>query len=425
MGISFNMFLETSISFILQTLQGSLSIIHGFGAVLLLSVSICIVAHNTKEVAVCARALLHHLLAYYFPKDLSKLPYGRWAVITGATEGIGAAYARAFAKRGMNVFIIARTSAKLEKMAAELKASYQVDVEYCSIDFSGNVRDYIVQLRKSLHKAREGGAPPIADSIGILVNNVGMLPYAYDTLANDIMRRAEENPTQIYAEGMQAALNTNCASQMVMTAEIMNLIRNKPAPRGNDTGIKGVIISLSSYTAKRPMPFWVTYTACKAFNYYFSEALHREIGFTTNDLIVQTVQPMEVATSMAPKEKAGWRAPNADMFVEQCINLIGWSNKTSGWPVHDLRALFNDFFGAGSFGVYLVLFSRYKKITAGRIRKHHAKLRNLREKLEKRVSSGVNGVKRTLSRVSSGMQQVKRTVSRANSNVQTVQSANK
>ena len=121
---------------------------------------------------------------------------------------------------------------------------------------------------------------------------------------------------------------------------------------------------------------------------------------------------------MAPKEKAGWRAPSADEFVHQCINLIGWSNKTMGWPIHDLRALFNDFFGAGSFGVYLVLFSRYKKITSGRIRKHHEKLRELRQSLEKRVSSGVNGVKRTLSRVSSGMGAVKRTVSRASSSAQ-------
>ena len=197
------------------------------------------------------------------------------------------------------------------------------------------------------------------------------VPGQFKMKNNIILRRKEENPTKIYAESMQMALNTNCTSQMVMTAELINLIRNKPTIRGNDSGIKGIIISLSSYTAKRPMPFWVTYTACKAFNYYFSEALYRENRFTTNDLIIQTVQPMEVATSMAPKEKAGWRAPSADQFVEQCVRLIGWSNKTMGWPVHDLRALFNDFFGAGSFGVYLVLFSRYKKITSGRIRKHH------------------------------------------------------
>jgi len=394
----------------------AVSFLQNIGAAVLLFISICIIAHNTKEVALCLRSLFQHAMAYLFPLDLTKLPYGKWAVVTGATEGIGAAYARALAKRGMNILCIARTTSKLEKFSTELKKEYGVEVEYLSIDFSGNVRDYVGSLRKMLHKNRVDSADkaPIAESIGVLVNNVGMLPYAYDTLVNDIMRRHEENPTKIYAEGMQAALNTNCASQMVMTAELINLIRNKPAIRGNDSGIKGIIISLSSYTAKRPMPFWVTYTACKAFNYYFSEALYRENRFTTNDLIIQTVQPMEVATSMAPKEKAGWRAPSADQFVEQCIKLIGWSNKTMGWPIHDLRALFNDFFGAGSFGVYLVLFSRYKKITAGRIRKHHQRLRDLRVEMTNRVS---DGVKRTLSRVSSGVAQVKRTVSRSNSRV--------
>merc|ERR1712226_1161465 len=245
--------------------------------------------------------------------------------------------------------------------------------------------------------------------IGILVNNVGMLPYAYDTLVNDIQRREAESPRELYAEKMEKALNTNCLSQMVMTSEVINLMRNKPFPVGNITGKKGVIISLSSYTAKRPMPFWVSYTACKAFNYYFSEALSTEISFTTNDLIVQTVQPMEVATSMAPKEKAGWRSPSPEMFVEQCIRLVGWSRKTMGWPVHDLRALFNDFFGAGSFGVYLVLFSRYKKITAGRIRKSHTKLREMRQVLTRTAS---DGIKRALVRVGSG---VHRSLSRMNS----------
>ena len=394
----------------------AITCIHNIGAAVLLFIAICIIAHNTKEIALCLKSLFQHTMAYFFPLDLTKLPYGKWAVITGATEGIGKAYAKAFAKRGMNLLIIARTVSKLEKLADEIRRDYGVEVEFLSIDFSGDARDYIPSLRKMLHKQRLNSVEksPIAESIGVLVNNVGMLPYAYDTLVNDILRRKEENPTKIYAESMQMALNTNCTSQMVMTAELINLIRNKPTIRGNDSGIKGIIISLSSYTAKRPMPFWVTYTACKAFNYYFSEALYRENRFTTNDLIIQTVQPMEVATSMAPKEKAGWRAPSADQFVEQCVRLIGWSNKTMGWPVHDLRALFNDFFGAGSFGVYLVLFSRYKKITSGRIRKHHERLRNLRVSLEKRVSSGVNGVKRTLSRVSS-----KLSVSRANSNVKT------
>lgn len=261
--------LLTIFQILLFSFQLAITCIQNIGAAVILFIAICIIAHNTKEIALFLKSLFQHAMGYFFPMDLTKLPYGKWAVITGATEGIGAAYARAFAKRGMNLLILSRTVSKLEKMADEIRREYGVEVEFLSVDFSGNAMNYVPSLRKILHKTRINSVDkaPIAESIGVLVNNVGMLPYAYDTLVNDIMRRKEENPDRIYAEGMQAALNTNCASQMVMTSELINLIRNKPTVRGNNSGIKGVIISLSSYTAKRPMPFWVTYTACKAFNY--------------------------------------------------------------------------------------------------------------------------------------------------------------
>ena len=58
------------------------------------------------------------------------MPYGKWCVVTGATEGIGKAYARAFARRGMSVLLIARTTAKLEKVAQEIRHEFNVEVEY-------------------------------------------------------------------------------------------------------------------------------------------------------------------------------------------------------------------------------------------------------------------------------------------------------
>ena len=51
--------------------------------------------------------------------------YGKWAVVTGCTQGIGRSYVEELAKRGMNVVLISRTEEKLTHLAEELKLQYK------------------------------------------------------------------------------------------------------------------------------------------------------------------------------------------------------------------------------------------------------------------------------------------------------------
>lgn len=57
-----------------------------------------------------------YALAYLFPFDLSKDNYGKWVIITGGTDGIGKAYAEAFAKRGKNLLILSRSQKKMDEL---------------------------------------------------------------------------------------------------------------------------------------------------------------------------------------------------------------------------------------------------------------------------------------------------------------------
>ena len=71
-------------------------------------------------VTLLARSLLHSTT-----QDLTK--YGKWAVVTGASEGLGKAYAFELAKSKMNVLLISRTESKLEVVKKEIEEKYASD----------------------------------------------------------------------------------------------------------------------------------------------------------------------------------------------------------------------------------------------------------------------------------------------------------
>jgi 17beta-estradiol 17-dehydrogenase / very-long-chain 3-oxoacyl-CoA reductase len=74
---------------------------------------------------------------------------GKWAVVTGATDGIGKAYAFAFAKIGMNVVLISRTESKLKQVGDEISALYK------NVNVKGVVCDYSKFDEKSMDNVKK------------------------------------------------------------------------------------------------------------------------------------------------------------------------------------------------------------------------------------------------------------------------------
>ena len=84
--------------------------------------------------------------------DLAKYK-GQWAVVTGATDGIGKAFAFALAKKGVNVVLISRTQAKLDAVAAEIREKHGVEVKTIPVDF---VQDDAVNYKIKIASEIEG-----------------------------------------------------------------------------------------------------------------------------------------------------------------------------------------------------------------------------------------------------------------------------
>ena len=98
-------------------------------------------------IGTCQASLLIYHLAVFFHKHLFRRQldlsarYGRgsWAVVTGASDGIGAAYCEELASQGFNIALVSRTKAKLEAVEKKCKAA-GVQTRLVVADFSNAAR---------------------------------------------------------------------------------------------------------------------------------------------------------------------------------------------------------------------------------------------------------------------------------------------
>ena len=111
---------------------------------------------------------LYFVRAKLFPRD--PLSYGKWAIVTGATAGIGEAFAYELAARGMNVIIISRSLEKLEEVKKGiLKETPGVEIRCMAYDYTD--REGADAFFAKLAETCKG----LVGGLGILVNNVGMV----------------------------------------------------------------------------------------------------------------------------------------------------------------------------------------------------------------------------------------------------------
>jgi len=170
-----------------------------------------------------------------------KTIYGPWAIVAGASEGLGAAFAEGLAKRGLNLILIARRLDKLEELAYQLNTTYSVEVEVYSLDLA----DF---------KAVKNLVSHLPQSIGLLVYNAAYAPIGYF-----------EN---ISEEDLGKIVDVNIKTPLLLT----KLLSAKMIENG-----QGGIVLMSSLAGAQGSPKIATYAASKAFNAIFAEGLWLEL----------------------------------------------------------------------------------------------------------------------------------------------------
>ncbi|XP_038134603.1 hydroxysteroid (20-beta) dehydrogenase 2 [Cyprinodon tularosa] len=266
-----------------------------------LTVVFCLLKFTWK----CWCGLRQFVLSEHWQQDL--WTYGQWAVVTGATSGIGKAYASELARRGLDVVLVGRSDVKLQMVAKEIRNEYGRKTHTIQVDFTegGGIYSSIAKELQGLQ-------------IGILVNNVGMTctdHFAYFLETPD----AEQKITQII----------NC--NMLSVPQMSRLVLPGMVDRG-----KGLIINISSEAGVRPHPLLALYSATKIFVTYFSQCLHAE--YKSMGITVQCVAPLMVSTNMTQNMQVNCLVKSAAGFTYKAVNTIGHSSYTSGCLSHALQS---------------------------------------------------------------------------------------
>jgi uncharacterized protein len=225
------------------------------------------------------------------------------ALITGASSGIGEAFARRLAADGHNLVLAARSEKKLHELCDELMLRHQITAHYVPIDLTGQ------QAGAELFNETERHG----FEIDWLVNNAGFGSMG-DFAALNLDRELE-------------MINLNISALVALTHHYLQKMRQHR---------KGTIINVSSAAGFQPIPFMATYAATKAFVTSFSEAIaeeNRPYGIKVLALCPGATETNFFAASAIkePVKVKGLQTP--EEVVETALKAVrhGKSSIVSGW----------------------------------------------------------------------------------------------
>lgn len=169
---------------------------------------------------------------------------GKWALVTGASAGIGAALAEELAGGGTNLVLTARRKDRLEALAQRLSATYQIRTEV----FPADLADPTAPERMYAFTQDKG------IEVDLLINNAGFGKYGEFPSA-DKQRLLE-------------MVQVNCAAVVHLSHLYL---------RGMTARRRGDILILASTASFQAVPYISTYAATKAFDLLFAEGLAEEM----------------------------------------------------------------------------------------------------------------------------------------------------
>jgi len=246
---------------------------------------------------------------------------GNWALVTGASAGIGREFCVQLAAAGMNLVLVARTEKLLESLGAELTSRHGIQILAMATDLSRP--DAAAELRSRL------ASPGV--KIRLLVNNAAFGRWG----------RFEATGAESYEE----MIRLNTAAMVSMCHHFLPDLTSFPT---------SAIINVSSPAALQPVPYMAVYAATKAFVHSFSLALYEE--WSDRGVLVQTLCPGPTATEFDARAGAYESALREERGSPKYVVEASLSRLAKGNPlVITAKGTYKQRFFAGLFPATMVI----------------------------------------------------------------------
>lgn len=230
--------------------------------------------------------------------------YGPWAVISGASEGTGRAFAQQVAASGVNCILIARREAPLAELAQQIRAANGVECLYASVDLSSpDAFEKIIAV--------------VGDrEVGLFINNAGADSNGSHFLGKDV-------------DTWISMINRNLVTAMRCTHHFAGLMRQRK---------KGGLLFVGSGAGWGGGPFMAAYSGAKAFDLCFSESLWAELKpYNVDVLHLVLVITDTPALRQLLKEKG--QPPPSRMAPPEKVAAVGLAHLARG-PHYNWGQLF-------------------------------------------------------------------------------------
>lgn len=216
--------------------------------------------------------------------------YGPWALIAGSSTGIGEAYSRQLAEKGLNLVLMARGMERLENLATELKSQYSIKVRPIAIDLSN--QDLLDQLKPQVDGLE----------IGLLIYNTGY------SETRDFCKGT--------IDGILKTLDINCRGVLLLCHEFgCKMVKRK----------KGGVILMSSMAGLQGSGLVSDYAATKAFDIVLAEGLWaewRHYGVDVLSVVAGATKTPTLANLSEGKTKQA-RAMMPEDVAKEALGYLG------------------------------------------------------------------------------------------------------
>jgi 17beta-estradiol 17-dehydrogenase / very-long-chain 3-oxoacyl-CoA reductase len=237
---------------------------------------------------------------------------GTWAVVTGASDGLGKEFALQLASKGFNLVLVSRTRSKLDNLVKDLGQKYPgkgIQTKIVVMDYSQNRDEDYTNLAEALYGL----------DVGILVNNVGQ--------SHSIPVTFMDTPPK----ELQEIVMINCLGTLRTTKVVLPLMEKRR---------RGLILTIGSFAGWLPTPYLATYSGSKAFLQYWSSSLAAEVK--PHGIDVELVLSYLVTTALSKVRRTSLLIPSPRDFVKSALAKVGCggsqnaSNTYTPWWSHGM-----------------------------------------------------------------------------------------